>query len=478
MKIKIEKVFNGRISFFYEGPEARDVKIEVSSPQGEPICSFLIAHLYGADSFDKAKPFKSFWVAHHKLLLYKKIKLIFYINNDKLALERELNYIDPHNYSNFVDEEQLKKYRKEGLPEKISFGCTELVLSHPYEYFKENLHVPKPVLLNIHRVNGVGDALTSTPTVRKLAKAYGRPICVISKRPEAFFNNPNIDKIFTTPDPQSLHEGYYDCDHYEQLSTPSWGMSPSLKDRPEARVPYRWKCFQLVEMYSTGLGFMLLDKEKTIEHRPHKVKDFNLKDYVVCNITVSSALRFWSFHEWNNFFSLLRKSGLKVAVIGHKEYTKEGFPYKGQQEVLDPNYELFKPNIKEELDISGCLDLTGPLSLNDTHQIIAQSKVLVTPDTHTLHLVGSTDTWLILIGGAAHPDLIMPYRYGSRRYKAFHVSGGCGIYCTSELKYCVKGKDFKNESYFEIFCKEGLKEPICQPSSEQVFEKIEKIYNL
>ena len=71
MKVKIEKVFNGRIFFFYEGPEARDVKIDVSSPQGEPICNFLIPHLYSVDSFEQA-----FWVDHHKLLLYKKIKFI------------------------------------------------------------------------------------------------------------------------------------------------------------------------------------------------------------------------------------------------------------------------------------------------------------------------------------------------------------------------------------------------------------------
>ena len=359
---------------------------------------------------------------------------------------------------------------------------------------------------------GIGDALCSTPTVRKLAEVYGKRICIISRRPEVYFNNPNVDKIFITTDSflmqykyplfekdleeSALRRGYFVNEYFEGLSTPNFEHIDKQIDQfsddaevsqTHAPFPLRYTNYELVQMYSTGLGFMLLDKEKTIEYRPHKVKDFNLKDYVVCNISASTSLRFWGYHEWNAFFRLLKQAGLKVAVTGYRDYNRVGSCFVNRKDKIGPVFDrMFHPNEKEELDTSGLLDLTRTTSnVNDAQQIIDQCKVFVTINTDLLHLSGSTDTWLVLLGGAQNPELIMPYRHGSRDYKSFYVPGGCELHCDSQLKYSIQHfrdnnweKPMASKIHVDTFCQEFYDEPKCQPKAEQVFEKIKEIYNL
>ena len=504
MTIKVRRIFGGHIHLYTDTTVDAKVEIEAFSEQKESIDIFYLNGI-GVDG--------DFWIHHPSFLLYSKIELVVRPKGHKeVSLFVSFNYLDPHNFSNFADEEQLAKYRAEGPPEKLSFGCTDLIFSHPYEYFKKNPEADRPVLLNISRVAGVGDALCSTPTVRKLAKVYAKRICIITRRPEAFFNNPNVDKIFITTDSfhikykyplsdadikdTALRRGYFSTEHFEGLSTPNFEHVDQKKDpfsddievdETKAPFPLRYTNYELVQMYSTGLGFMLLDKEKTIEYRPHKVKDFNLKDYVVCNISASTSLRFWGFHEWNAFFRLLKQAGLKVAVTGYRDYHRVGSTFVNRKDKVGPVFNrIFHPNEKEELDTSGLLDLTRTTSsMNDVQQIIEQCKVLVTINTDMLHLCGSTDTWLVLLGGAQHPELIMPYRHGSRDYKSFYVPGSCELHCDSQLRYSIKHfrennweKPMASKIHVDTFCQEFFDEPKCQPKAEQVFEKIKEIYKL
>lgn len=502
MKLEVRRIFDGHIHLFTRTSIKGRVEIEAFSEEKESISTFLFHKGVGNES--------DFWICHPSFLLHRKIELVVRAEGGrKASLFVDFNYLDPHNLSNFVGEEQLAKYREEGPPKKLSFGCTDLIFSHPYKYFKENPEADKPILFNISRVAGIGDVLCATPTIRKIAEAYGKRICVVTRRPEALFNNPNIDKIFITTDsfltnykyPLSdqdmkditLRRGHFSTEYFEGLSTPNFEHADKRMDADDysnittAPFPLRYTNYQLVEMYSTGLGFTLLDKEKTIEYRPHKVKDFDLKDYVVCNISASTSLRFWGFHEWNAFFRLLKQAGLKVAVTGYRDYHRIGSTFINRQDKVGPVFSrLFHPNEKEELDTSGLLDLTQTTSnTNDVQQIIEQCKVLVTINTDMLHLCGSTDTWLVLLGGAQHPDFIMPYRHGSRDYKSFYVPGGCELHCDSQLKYSVQhfkdngwDKPMASKIHVDTFCQEFFDEPKCQPKAEQVFEKIKEIYNL
>ena len=509
MKIKIRRIFKGFIHMFAKTSVEGKVEVKVFSGQKEFIAGF---------SFEKLSSGQNFFIAHPLFLLHNEIELTFSAEGEEeLVLHLGQRYIDPHNFSNWFHEEELAEFRKKGPPKKLSFGCTDLLFSHPYEYFKENPQTDKPLLLNLSKMSGIGDALNATPTIKKLAGAYEKRISIVTRRPEAFFNNPNVDKIFLTTDsfatnykypladgdiPNSkdicLQRGSFTTKYFDCLSTPNFEHVDGVKeDQMRAPFPLRYTNYEAVEMYSTGLGFMLLDEEKTIEYRPYKTKDFNLDGYVVCNISASTGLRFWGFHEWNALFRLLKQAGLKVAVIGYKDYNKDGIGFQGvedkgsifvnKQDKIGPVFKrIFKPNEKEELDTSGVLDLTQTASnLNDVQQIIEQSKVLVTINTDTLHLCGSTDTWLILLGGAQHPELIMPHRYGSKDYKAFYVRGSCGIHCDSQLDYSIKHFRKNNwpdpmqcKIHVDTFCMEFFDEPKCHPKAEQVFEKIKKIYNI
>ena len=150
MKIKVRRIFNGTIFLSTETSIDTEVEISALSEQKEIIDVFIQAK-WSEDG--------DIWISHPLFLLYSKIELVIRAQGEEeTSFFVHFNYLDPHNLSNFVDEEQLVKYRKEGAPERISFGCTDLIFSHPYKYFKENPEEDKPVLLNVSSVAGIGDA--------------------------------------------------------------------------------------------------------------------------------------------------------------------------------------------------------------------------------------------------------------------------------------------------------------------------------
>ena len=51
----------------------------------------------------------------------------------------------------------------------------------------------KEPLLDLHLSKGLGDTISSTPTLRKLFFAYGRKISVLTDHPYIFKNNKYVD---------------------------------------------------------------------------------------------------------------------------------------------------------------------------------------------------------------------------------------------------------------------------------------------
>ena len=54
----------------------------------------------------------------------------------------------------------------------------------------------KPVCLNLSECNGLGDLICATPTIKKISEAYNTQITVLSKMPELFKNNQNVNKSY------------------------------------------------------------------------------------------------------------------------------------------------------------------------------------------------------------------------------------------------------------------------------------------
>ena len=62
-----------------------------------------------------------------------------------------------------------------------------------------------------------------------------------------------------------------------------------------------------------------------------------------------------------------------------------------------------------------------------------------------MHLSGTTDTEILVLGSSQRPEIRFPYRNGSQEYKIRMVLGTCDLFCASDLKYNVR--EFTNETH-------------------------------
>lgn len=66
----------------------------------------------------------------------------------------------------------------------------------------------------------------------------------------------------------------------------------------------------------------------------------------------------------------------------------------------------------------GAIDFRNILSLDGMFTLLSVAPLLVTNDSGPLHAAGAFDNEIIVIPTCKHPDLIMPWRYGSKYFKA------------------------------------------------------------
>jgi len=88
-------------------------------------------------------------------------------------------------------------------------------------------------------------------------------------------------------------------------------------------------------------------------------------------------------------------------------------------------------------------------------------------------LAGTTDTYIIRIGGTYDPYFHSPVRNGNRNYKISHVRGNCPIFCTDDItNYVDKHGTIRllpeitcvNETYYA-----------CTPHPDLVLKEIIKV---
>jgi ADP-heptose:LPS heptosyltransferase len=116
-------------------------------------------------------------------------------------------------------------------------------------------------------------------------------------------------------------------------------------------------------------------------------------------------------------------------------------------------------------------------SLSQAWHLIDKSLCFVTMDSGLLHLAGTTDAEIIMLGSAIKPEFRKPYRQGSQNYKISYILGRCDLHCCSDMKYSVKEWDNIQGVPPLINCLENKKTFECHPNVDSVVTLIENIKN-
>ena len=109
---------------------------------------------------------------------------------------------------------------------------------------------------------------------------------------------------------------------------------------------------------------------------------------------------------------------------------------------------------------------------NRTWNLIQNSICFITMDSGLLHLAGTTDANIIMLGSAINPEFRKPYRNGDQNYKLDYIVGSCELSCASNMKHGVNEWGSIQGVPPLIGCLENKKTFECHPSSENVYDKI------
>jgi ADP-heptose:LPS heptosyltransferase len=316
----------------------------------------------------------------------------------------------------------------------------------------------KKILVILNAI-GMGDALCFTPSLRKLYHAYNQKISIQSKFNFLFKNNPYIAENFSFSDNINLNDyEVFSCFENQWLGK----MHNTISHRKIQCTDVRRSC-------AFDLGFDLIKEEMQLDFFPEKKCVYDIKslgNYICLHTTSNWKNRTWSDKNWQDLVKYLSELNLNIVVFG-KDY----------EETVFDGSKIFKKCFVPSGD--NVIDFTNDnSSINDLWHLINSAKILVTSDTGPLHLAGTTDTWIVQIGSARHPELSAPYRNGNQNYKYFHIGGECELFCINNLKYTVKEWKTINAIHYLPECQEGYSEMKCHPNSMSVFKKIKEIHGI
>jgi len=301
--------------------------------------------------------------------------------------------------------------------------------------------------------NGIGDILSSIPSIRYLHNTYGYNIPVFTHNVDIFKNFPYIDVY-----PFDEHVNYQD--EFEIIST--FQIHKNVHTRVDIR-----------QLHAKELKIELLPSEMHLEYFPDEYIEIPElpEDYVVIHPSKTWPSRTWNPERWQNLTNKLIKEGIKVVIIG-KDSSERG------------TYNTEKP----VFDIENGINLVNKLNLDQTWHVLDKSNLVITMDSGILHLVGTTDTYFIQLGSSINPIFRTPYRNGKQNYKSSYIQGDCELFCASDSKYSIKFNGrydvippvpFCLERKETIGDKNNLDSDIyrCQPTTDKVYYEVIDIYN-
>lgn len=273
------------------------------------------------------------------------------------------------------------------------------------------------ILVNI-RCYAIGDTLAVTPVLRELRRIYSQAVIdVVTVYPDIFKYNTNCNKIYdrNKVEPSSLVDDYAiildPFDATKQLQCVTHSVEYSSKSALEKSLK--------VSDWWLEVAYSREDKTKA-----KKIANISNTDNI---ILIHPHRTEWDTRSWGTELMAPLVEKLKAGYPQHRIISIGG---KRQ----DTPYTL-----NNYVEISGVENLYGKLSLLETIALmdLPQIKLLVTPDTGTLHL-GATAQELPIVGifTLINPEYRTPVRKGVMGYKFKGVSiPGCN--CTYDAKNLI-----------------------------------------
>lgn len=273
----------------------------------------------------------------------------------------------------------------------------------------------KPVCLDLSECNGLGDLICATPAIKVLSNSYCQKITILSKMPELFKNNPSVMASYKS---SSVDMDYF-REHYIMHNS-----FYNVGKKNERGIEMKHNRMDLRQFHAVNLGFMLDKTEMECVYLP--TEDCKLpipEKYVLIHPASNWPSRTWSKENWRMLAYELIDMGFSVVAIG-KDSSETGF------------FNVEKPIYN--LDVSKLIDYTNQTSISDCWHLISKSICFITMDSGLLHLAGTTDAHILMLGSSINPLFRMPYRYGSQKYKLLYAAGSCKAMCASDMRYGVQ----------------------------------------
>lgn len=312
----------------------------------------------------------------------------------------------------------------------------------------------KPVYLDLTNARAIGDAICSTPTIKKLYESYERKINIISQYPEVFKNNPYVDRNYTSNaiNLDFVKENFLYHNSFHNIGKKNeWG------------VELKHNNMDIRQFHAIMLGFMLSPNEMECFYQPDEFEPIEglPEKYILIHPVQTWPSRTWSPENWMLLTKKLNEQGISVVSIG-KDSSEVGF------------FNIDKPIFNFKIELG--LNLMNQTSISQAYHLINKSVAFITMDSGLLHLAGTTDANIIHLGSSIKPEFRIPYRHGSQSYKHHYITGGCNLACASDMKHGVREWGSVQGIAPLIGCLENKPTFECHPTINQVIDKVVELY--
>jgi ADP-heptose:LPS heptosyltransferase len=319
------------------------------------------------------------------------------------------------------------------------------VISHKSSKFVANIQQMKPVCLDLSQCNGLGDLICATPTIKKLSESYSQKITILSNTPELFKMNPYVEKSYKAA---SVDMDYFAIHYIIHSSFYLVGK------KDERGIEMKHNMMDIRQFHAIHLGFMLTKDEMECFYAPIEEPINKIEGkYAVIHPVNSWPNRTWSQENWSKLVDELIKLGYSVVAVG-KDSSETGF------------FNVHKP--VHEMG-NNVINLMNQTSISESWHLINNAKVIITMDSGILHLAGTTKTPIVELGSPINPEFRKPYR---KEGKHTYIRGGCGLHCSSNMKYALEYWPTIDSVQPLIGCLEKKETYECHPSVEQVIHAI------